>query len=214
MSMLATLLLAALVGGSPGAPRKLPNMPVNWTWPPSSAMQVAGERCLARLEAAGVEHRRGAAIRKIATPVELPAMAVGGVALVPLGGAGRYPLDCHLAAALAELSPALHALGVRALHFRTLHKYRTVRKRGRNTRILSRHSIGLAIDVFEVAFDDGAVLRVASDWQDGERRLVAVVAVFEAAAAAFRTPLTPANDPRDHGDHVHLEAHMIIGSSP
>ncbi len=210
MSVLATLLLAALVGGSPGTPRKLPNMPVGWTWPPSAAMQAAGDRCLARLDAAAVGYRRGPATRKIATPVELPGMTVGDVALVPLAGAGRYPLDCHLAAALAEVSPALRALGVQALQFRTLHKYRVVRKRGRNTRILSRHSIGLAIDVFAVAFDDGAVLEVASDWRRDDRRLAAVVAVFEAATTAFRTPLTPANDPRDHGDHVHLEAHMPI----
>ena len=216
MAVLATLMFAALLGGSPAAPRKVPkvpnvpNMPVGWAWPPTPAMQAGGERCLARLDVAGVVHRRGPATRKIATPVELPEMSVGGVPLVPLGGKGRYPLDCHLAAALAEVAPALRALGVGALHFRTLHKYRVVRKRGRSTRILSRHSIGLAIDVFEVGFDDGVVLRVASDWRRDDQRLVLVVAVFEAAAAAFRTPLTPANDPRDHGDHVHFEAHMPI----
>ncbi len=210
MSLAATLLLSALFAGAPTAPRKLPNMPVGWAWPPTPAMKAAGERCLARLEAAGVEHRRVAAVRKITTAVELPEMKIGGVALVPLRGPGRDPLDCHLAAALAEVAPALRALGVRELQFRTRHRYRNVRKRDRSTRILSRHALGLAVDVFAVAFDDGAVLRVESDWARAPRRLAGVVAVFEAAEAAFRTPLTPANDPRDHGDHVHLEAHMWI----
>ncbi len=208
MSLAATVLLAALLGAS-GGPRKVPNMPVGWAWPPNTAMKQAGARCLAGLDAAGVVYRRGAATRKISTPVELPEMRIGGVVLVPLRGPGRYPLDCHLAAALARVAPELRALGVRALHFRTLHKYRTVRKRDRSTRIVSRHAIGLAVDVFEVAFEDGAVLRVVADWEKVEQRLQKVVAVFE-GEAVFRTPLTPANDPRDHGDHVHLEAHMWL----
>lgn len=207
MSVAATLLLTALLAG-PGGPRKLPNMPVGWAWPPNAAMKQAGARCLARLDAGEVGYRRGAATRKISTPVELTEMAVGGVALVPLRGPGKYPLDCHLAAALHGVAPELRALGVRALHFRTLHRYRTVRKRDRNTRILSRHALGLAVDVFEVAFEDGAVVAVKSDW-DGDPRLKAVAEVF-AAAAEFRTPLTPANDPGDHGDHVHLEARMRV----
>ena len=45
-------------------------------------------------------------------------------------------------------------MGVAALGFRTLHEYRKVRKHGRTTNILSRHALGLAIDVFEVRLDD------------------------------------------------------------
>jgi hypothetical protein len=36
-----------------------------------------------------------------------------------------------------------------------------------------------------------------------------VVAAFD-AHEAFRTPLSPANDPRGHDDHVHLEARMVL----
>ncbi len=211
MSSIATLLLALLVAGSPGAPRKVRNMPDGWTWPPSAAMKDVGARCLATLDAAEVGHRPAAPVRKIATPIEIPAMNIGGVGLVPLRGKGPFAMDCHLAAAIADVAPELRALGVRSLNFRTMHEYRTVRKRGKSMRFLSRHAVGLAVDVFEVGFDDGVVLQVKSDWSAADQRLVMVAAVF-AGAATFRTPLTPTNDPRDHGDHVHLEAHMHLAA--
>ncbi|WP_293272557.1 extensin family protein [Nannocystis sp.] len=207
---MTTLLLALVVAGSPGKPRKVRNMPDGWTWPPSAAMKEAGARCLAALDAAEVQHRPAAPVKKIATPIEIPEMRIGGITLVPLRGEGPFPMDCHFAAAIAGVAPELRALGVRSLHFRTLHKYRAVRKRGKSMRFLSRHAVGLAIDVFEVGFDDREILRVKAHWSAADHRLAKVAAVFE-HAAAFRTPLTPANDPRDHDDHLHLEAHMQLG---
>jgi hypothetical protein len=206
---LASMLFAMLLAATPNKPRKIPNMPLGWTWPSSAAMKTVGAQCLARLDARGVGWQKGAPVKKIATPVVLPEMTLGEVVLVPLRGKGRYPMDCHLAAGVAELAPALRALGVKSLHFRTLHEYRTVRKRNRKTRILSRHAIGLAMDLFEVGFDDGSVLAIERDWQRPDLRLQQVAALF-AGSELFRTPLTPANDPHDHGDHVHLEAHMRL----
>ena len=208
MSPAALLLLVLVAAGSPGAPRKVRNMPDGWTWPPSVAMKQAGARCLAELDAAGVEHRPAGRIKKIATPIELPELTIAGITLVPLRGVAPFPMDCHLAAAIASVAPQLRALGVRSLQFRTLHKYRSVRKQGKSMRFLSRHAIGLAIDVFAVGFDDGEVLQVKAHWS-AAGRLAKVAAVF-ADADGFRTPLTPANDPRDHDDHLHLEAHMRL----
>lgn len=201
-SSVLLLLLAAT------APPKRPNMPVGWTWPPSPAMRAIGAECTRALDEAELSWRRGPATPKIATPVLLSPMTAGGVTLVPLRGKGSYPMDCHLARALHAVAPSLVEQGVVALGFRTLHEYRTVRKRGRSTKILSRHAIGLAVDVFELHLDDGRVLQVERDWAS-EPRLAQAVAVF-ADSELFRTPLTPANDPHDHGDHVHLEAHMRI----
>lgn len=191
------------------APRKVRNMPTGWTWPPSTAMKRAGERCIARLDAAGIAHTAAKPVKKVATPIYLPAMAIGGVALVSLKSKGPHTLDCHLADALSVVAPELRALGVTALHFRTLHKYRGVRRKGVSRRVLSRHAVGLAVDVFEVAFADGEVLRVEHHWRSSGRRLARVADIFE-QSPAFRTPLTPSNDPLDHDDHLHLEAHMPL----
>lgn len=200
--MATTMLLAAVLAGAP-------NMPRGWKWPPTATMRAFGAACLKQLDAAGVRWQAAAPTRKIVAPIELPEWTIGEIALVSLRPHGRSLMDCHLAAAIAEVAPALRALGVSSLQFRTLHRYRTVRKRGRRTKILSRHALGLAVDVFAVGFDDGAVLWVEHDWRRAGRRLAEVAAVF-AGSAAFRTPLTPANDPADHGDHVHLEAHMRL----
>jgi hypothetical protein len=202
MSAATTMLLAAVLAGAP-------NMPKGWKWPPTATMRAVGAECLTRLDAAGVKWERGEAKRKIVTPIVVPAMTIGEIALVSLRKGGSATMDCHLAAAIAEVAPALRALGVTSLQFRTLHKYRNVRKKGKRTRILSRHSLGLAVDVFAVGFEDGEVLWVEHDWRRTGRKLPEVAAVFE-ASEAFRTPLTPANDPGDHGDHVHLEAHMRL----
>jgi hypothetical protein len=205
------LVLAALLalGASAKAPRKVPNMPLGWTWPPSVAMKAAGTSCLAKLDAADVTYVRGKPTPKIATPIVLPDMTLAGIVLVPLKGKGIYPMDCHLAAAIVEVAPTLRALGVASLRFRSLHSYRTVRKKNKKTRILSRHAIGLAMDLFEVSFADGATLVVEEHWSAPDLRLAQVAAAFD-GSDFFRTPLTPANDPHDHADHVHIEAHMRL----
>lgn len=202
MSAATTIVLAAVLAGAP-------NMPKGWKWPPTATMKAAGAECSKKLDAAGVKWERGEATKKIVTPIVVPEMSIGEIALVSLRKGGKATMDCHLAAAIAEVAPALRALGVSSLQFRTLHRYRNVRKQGKRTRILSRHALGLAVDVFAVGFENGEVLWVEKDWRRAGRKLPQVAEVFE-RSEAFRTPLTPANDPGDHGDHVHLEAHMRL----
>jgi hypothetical protein len=206
VSPTALLALAWLVA----APAKRPNMPVGWTWPPSTAMQQAGKRCLAELDAAKIEYRRAPGVKKISTPILVPELTLGALELVPLRKRHDYPMDCQLAAALHAVGPALAQLGVVALRFRTLHEYRNVVKNGRTTKMLSRHAIGLAIDVFELELEGGRILVVERDWKD-EPVLRAVTEVID-ASELFRTPLSPGNDPVSHDDHIHLEAHLRIGS--
>ncbi|MDW3192385.1 MAG: extensin family protein [Cytophagales bacterium] len=70
--------------------------------------------------------------------------------------------------------------------------------------MLSRHAIGLAMDVFEVRLDDGRVAVVKRDYGD-VAELAAVERVF-ADSASFRNPLTPGQRPEEDDDHFHLEA--------
>ena len=206
---LALALLPVLLVGMAGSmPKKRPNMPRGWTWPPSAVMKAEGTRCLEALTAAGVTYEKASPTRKINTPIVLPTLTIGELSLVPLRGKGPHRMDCQLALALHEIAPALRELGVRALRFRALHDYRNVIKNGRKTNILSRHAIGLAMDVWELEFDDGTIAVVEKDFAS-EPRLAAVVAAFD-AHEAFRTPLSPVNDPDGHDDHVHIEAHLVL----
>jgi hypothetical protein len=202
------LLPVLLVGMGSATPKRKPNMPRGWTWPPSAVMKAEGARCRAALEAADVAHDKAPATPKINTPLVLPTMTVGELSLVPLRGKGPHVMDCQLVLALHEVSPALHELGVRSLRFRALHDYRNIRKNGRTLPILSRHALGLAMDVWEVGFDDGTVAVVERDFA-GDPRLAEAVAVFD-ASEAFRTPLSPQNDPDGHDDHIHLEARLVL----
>jgi hypothetical protein len=209
---LALVLLPVLLVGMAGStPKKRPNMPRGWTWPPNAVMKAEGARCLEALETAGIAFEEASPALKINTPIVLPALAVGELSLVPLRGKGPHRMDCQLALALHEVAPALRELGVKALRFRALHDYRNVRKNGRTTKILSRHAIGLAMDVWEFEFDDGTIAVVERDFAS-DPRLAAVVAAFD-AHEAFRTPLSPVNDPSGHGDHVHIEAHLRLDES-
>lgn len=204
--MSPVVLLLVLLGSA--TPAKRPNMPAGWTWPPSATMKAVGTSCTQRLDDAKVVWKAGPKLAKISTPVLVEGLQLGAVALAPRRKAASHPMDCQLAAAITEVSPALAELGVATIRFGTLHQYRFVKKRGRTTKILSRHALGLAVDVFAFEMTDGRVLEVERDWA-AEPLLATIAAVF-AASPRFRTPLTPANDPESHDDHAHLEAHMRL----
>lgn len=208
--MLQWMLPALILGAAmlAATPTKRPNMPKGWTWPPSAAMQTLGKQCLADLDAAKVEYRKAPAVKKVATPIVLAKLELGGLELVPLRKRESYPMDCHFAVAILAVAPALRELGIKSIRFRTLHEYRNVRKNGKTTKMLSRHALGLAVDVFGFELDDGRIVEVERDWSS-EAVLPAAAALIQ-ANELFRTPLTPANDPANHGDHVHLEAHLRI----
>ena len=183
-------------------PKKVLNMPAGWTWPPSPEMREAGERCLERLKGAGVEFQPGPERPRITTPVVVPSWTFGGVKLVPLTRRRPLVVDCHLAEALAVAGgPDLKALGVTEIRFTSLYEYRNVKRR----RILSRHAVGLAIDIYEVVTKDGVVRRVPRHYRNADGFLKSVERALR-KSPLFRSPLTPGNEPRGHWDHFHLEA--------
>lgn len=208
-TLVVVVLLAALgaAGGDALASKRRRNMPDGWQWPPSPAMKRAGERCLAALDEAGIVWKVGGKQRAIATPVEIPSMELGGVRLSPTYRKGPFVMDCHLALALHRMGEVLRQIGVAELRFSTIHEYRRVRMRGRNSNALSRHALGLAIDVFEVVTDTGQKIDVEDDYRHGEQTLLAIERGV-AASLDFRRPLTPKSSPRSHRDHFHLEARV------
>jgi hypothetical protein len=189
--------------------RKLPNMPRNWSWPPTVEMIDAGKQCLEELDALGVKYERMKLVKKVATPIVVPDLKLGDIALESKYRRGPFVMDCHLARGLAKHSAALRSLGVAKLRFSQIHDYRYVERNGRRTSILSRHAIGLAMDVRGIVLEDGTELDVEADYGKGPNALHAVEALM-AGVDEFRTPLTPGNDPRGHDDHFHFEAQMYL----
>jgi hypothetical protein len=187
--------------------RKRGNMPEGWTWPPSRQMRAAGKACLAELDALGVGWKRASKRRKIATPITLTSLEMGGVQMVSVYREPPFVMDCHLALQLARKLPELYQLGLRELHFSRIFEYTRVRTRGRQLRALSRHALGLAMDVRWLVDVHGHKAVVLDDYPKGDELLLG----FERAVSdtdEFRTLLTPANDPRSHDDHFPLEARV------
>jgi len=188
--------------------KKKANMPRNWTWPPNKEMKALGEKCLEELTELGVVWKKATATRKVAVPITVPAMDFAGLKLTPIFRKPPFVIDCHLARAIARAAPDILASDVTELRFSTIHEYRRVRLRGRTLKALSRHSLGLAVDVYELVRTDGTKVVVAKDYR-GSAHAHAVEATL-LASGELRALLTPGNDPRSHHDHFHLEAKMTI----
>ena len=213
---IASLAVASAVASAdPGATRRArragaakpvaSNMPRGFTWPPSRAMLDAEAACERSLDAAGVAWHRATREGHIVDAVTLGDATLGGITYTPVFGRGPYKLDCQLALALVTLGPELAATGVREVRFGSIYRWSQVRAFGKTKNALSRHALGLAMDV--VSFVDGAgrEARVARDYPAGDPLLLEVERTID-ASSAFRLVLTPKNDPISHKDHFHLEA--------
>lgn len=189
------------------------NMPDGWSWPPTPAMRAAGDACTAELDRLGVVWKRARAEPKITTPITVPAMRFGGVAVLPTFRKPPFVMDCQLARALAVHGTELYARGVRELHFSRIHGYTQVRTGGRTKAALSRHALGLAIDVRAIVDDTGHKAVVLGDYNAGDALLLRVEDYLN-DSGGFRTVLTPRNDPASHDDHFHVEARADFSPPP
>jgi hypothetical protein len=181
---------------------KRPNAPPGWSWPPNQRMKDEGAACLKQLDALGVKWQAGKALKRIATPIEVPSMTFGGVLFSSMWRKPPFVMDCHLALALeTSLGPALRSINVKEVKFFGFYDYRNVA----GTRTLSRHALGLAIDMGAFITDDGVEHVVKRDYRKKDSVLFASEDLLN-ATNAFRILLTPGNDPKAHWDHFHIEA--------
>jgi hypothetical protein len=201
---IAILLFDQAVSEAKKRPVRRNNLPRGWTWPPSKDTRRDGKRCMRELRALGVKFKRAPRRRMIATPVVVPAMTFGSITLTPTYRKPPFVMDCRLARAIASHAEVLAALGIRELRFSSIYDYRRVRLRGKVQRPLSRHSLGLAVDVFEVVTTSGTRLDVEDDYWSSPVLMVAELALR--ASGDFRAILSPAVDPASHRDHLHMEA--------
>lgn len=202
MALLAFPSLADAKNKKKNKKRYRPNMPAGWAWPPNQEMKNDGALCLQQLDAIGLVWKPGKATKKIATPVVVDSMEFGGVKFVPVWRKGTFVMDCHLALALAtSAGPALRTAGVKQVEFFGIYTYRNVK----GTKILSRHSLGLAMDIGVLVTDDGSRHEVKKDYKKEDSVLLESEKLLN-MTGAFRMLLTPGNDPKKHWDHFHLEA--------
>jgi hypothetical protein len=184
--------------------RTVANMPTGWSWPPTKAMLAEGEACTRKLDELGIAWEKADREGRMVTPVVVPAMELGGLKLVSVYRRGPHAMDCHLALGLATYGPQLVAIGIRELHFSSIFRNTKVRVNGTTKNMLSRHALGLAVDVRSFVDEAGREAVVETDYNAADPMLLQVEEVVN-NTGGFRTVLTPRNDPASHYDHFHLE---------
>jgi hypothetical protein len=195
------------------APANGSNMPRGFSWPPSQAMTDAEAACERELDAAEVAWKPAEREGHIAAALTLDDGALGGIAYVPVFGKGPYKLDCQLALALHTIGPELRAAGVREVRFGSIYRWSNVRVGGKTKNALSRHALGLAMDVVSFVDETGREASVARDYRRGDPLLLEVEQTIN-ASGVFRLVLTPSNDPISHKDHFHIEANPSYATPP
>jgi len=181
------------------------HMPNGWAWPPNDAMKSAETACEQSLDGIGLTWERATPEGRIADPVYVPAMEIGGIKYTRSYGKGPTRMDCELVQTLAQIGPDLTALGVREVQFGSVYRNTNVRVHGATLPFLSRHALGIAMDIKAFVDDKGRVANVELDYLKGDPLLHGIEDKIN-ATHKFRTVLTPGNDPLSHYDHFHIEA--------
>lgn len=180
--------------------------PLGFNWPPTHAMMEAEKVCEGKLDRAGVKWERARPEGRIANPISVASMVFGGVKYTNMWGSkGPFPMDCQLALALETIGPELHALGVREVRFGSLFRWSNVRSGGVTKPFLSRHGLGLAMDIGSFVDADGRVADIFKNYNQQDPLLHAIEGLIN-ANGNFRIVLTPKNDPISHYNHFHIEA--------
>jgi hypothetical protein len=214
--VVVALALASSAHAKPAAHKKpvahrADNMPRGFAWPPTPTMTAAAQTCEQALDAAQLARVQTKAAGHMVDAIAIePAptkhrFVIGGITYVGVFGAGPYPMDCQLAAALVDFGDTLHDLGVSEVHFGSIYRWSKVRVGGKTKDMLSRHALGLAMDVVSFVDADGHEAVVATDYKHGNELLHSIESAVN-HSGHFRTVLTPANDPISHHDHFHIEA--------
>lgn len=179
-------------------------MPPGFTWPPTAAMADAGKACEAELDRAGVKWTHVKRSGRIADPIEVTDHVLAGVTYTNwFGPKASTKMECQLALALLRIGPELRALGVREVQYGQVFDWSHIDTiHGRK---LSRHAVGLAMDIGAFVDDSGRVVKVLHNYQRGDSLLLSLEELFE-ANVNFHNLLTPRIDPAGHSNHFHVEA--------
>lgn len=179
------------------------NMPRGFVWPPSRKMEADADACELQLDEFGVAHHPAKPEGRVVRPITIDG-DIAGITYTPMYGR-HLVYDCQLVLALANFAPTLQELGVRELKVLSAYRYTKVRVGGKTKNVLSRHALGIALDVVAFIDENGREANVEHDYKRGDELLHAIERATN-DSGMFRLLLTPRNDPKSHHDHFHFEA--------
>jgi hypothetical protein len=168
-------------------------------------MLDAANVCEAKLDELGVAWKPAKREGHIVDAITVPTGEIGGILYVDVYAKAAPVMDCELVLALATFAPRFYELGVREVHVGSIYRWSKVRTGAKTKDMLSRHTLGLAMDVVSVIDDAGREAVVARDYKDGDELLTSIERTVD-DSGVFRVLLTPNNDPVSHHNHFHIEA--------
>ncbi len=181
------------------------HLPKGFAWPPNKLMKKANAACEDNLDGLGLVWEHATPEGKTVDPIYVPGMEIGGIKYTPAYGKGRRRLSCQLVQELAAIGPDLYALGVREIRFGSIYRNTNVRVHGTRKPFLSRHALGIAMDIKAFVDESGRVANVELEYLKGDPLLHGIEDMVN-RSHRFRIVLTPGNDPLSHYDHFHIEA--------
>lgn len=169
--------------------------------------------CLRLLRALKVPFTRLKGVKGVATPVRIQGNAIGRTRYLPRYPSNTMVMDCRLAVALYRAGEIFKANEISAVVFSNFYSWRHVETSGR----LSRHALGLAVDVHALVDLKGGRLEVLGDYEKGlgkgktcegrartlKGRMLRDLACDLDASGLFEVVLTPDYD-KGHENHLHI----------
>jgi hypothetical protein len=166
-------------------------------------MEAMADVCQKQLDELGVAYQPAKETGRVVRPMK-PDGDIGGITYTAVYSKNQT-FDCQLVLALATFAPTLTDLGVREVTFGSAFRWSKVRVGGKTKNMLSRHGLGIALDIVSFVDADGVDHNVKHDYKRGDELLHTIEKAVN-DSGQFRLLLTPKNDPKSHSDHFHLEA--------
>ena len=179
------------------------NMPRGFVWPPNRKMEAMADACENELVAHGIAFEQVEPEGRVVRPM-IPQAELAGITYTAVYSKHQV-FDCQLVLALSTFGPQLFDLGVREVRFGSAFRWSKVRVGGKTKNVLSRHALGIAMDVVSFVDEQGVEHNVKRDYKAGDELLHKIEETVN-ASGQFRLLLTPKNDPKSHSDHFHFEA--------
>ncbi len=169
--------------------------------------------CLRMLRSLKVRYRKLRKVKGIATPVRIIGNKIGRTVYKPRYTRNKMVMDCRLALAMRRADAIFRVNGIRTVVWSNFYSWRRVNKTGR----LSRHALGLAVDIHSFYDKRGRKLDLTRDYEVGlyrgktcegraktrKGRVLRDLACDFDASNLFESVLTPDYD-KGHRNHFHL----------
>jgi Extensin-like protein C-terminus len=170
--------------------------------------------CIRELRRTGTRFKKGPYLKGMRSPVTILNGKLGKIQYMNGRKRARPIMDCRTALALYRTYPIINANGgIKSLLVGKFYSYRYVKNSSR----LSRHSLGLAVDIYGIKTSNGKTYMVTGSYQRGlgsgkycegksksrGARLLRQLACDLDRSQYFKVILTPDSD-RDHRDHFHI----------